>query len=149
MSFALLRLLHIAAMTVWLGGGLSLPPGRDVQRSLAQGAVGGAPLIARLMTITRMVIPAAVVTVLSGLALIWMRGGFAAVPPRIHAGLALSLSIFAVGGLRSHPAIVALDQAFAAGDMARARVEGDRFVFWIRVEDGLRIATLVLMVVPL
>ena len=120
-----------------------------MQRSVALGAAQGAPVIARLMTITRMVIPAAVATLLSGLALIWLRGGFAAVPPRIHAGLGLSLCVFAVGALGSRPAILALEEAFAAGDLARARTTANRFVFWIRIEDALRFATLVLMVVPL
>jgi uncharacterized membrane protein len=149
MTYSLVRLLHIAAMILWLGGGFSLPPVRDVRRSLALGREAGAGVVARLETITRLVVPAAAVTVLSGLLLIWMRGGFAAVPPRIHAGLAIALSIFAVGGLGSRPAIRDLGEAFAAGDMRRAEDAARRFARWVRLEDALRFTVLVLMVVPL
>jgi uncharacterized membrane protein len=149
MTYALVRLLHFAAVILWLGGGFSLPPVRDVRRSVALGREAGARVVARLETITRLVVPAAVVTVLSGLLLVWMRGGFAAVPPRIHAGLALALSVFAVGGLGSRPAIRDLGEAFATGDTGRAEEAARRFVRWVRVEDALRFTTLVLMVVPL
>lgn len=45
--FFLLRLLHLAAMIVWLGVGLSIPVTLDIRRSLALGIAHGKGLVAR------------------------------------------------------------------------------------------------------
>jgi len=65
--FFLVRLPHLAAMILWLGGGLSIPVARDLRRSLALELGHGEALVARLSTITAQVIPAGFTTLLTDL----------------------------------------------------------------------------------
>ena len=60
--FFLLRLLHLAAMILWLGVGLSIPVALDIRRSLALGIAQGEGLVTRLSTISALVIPAGLTT---------------------------------------------------------------------------------------
>lgn len=147
--FFLLRLLHLTATIIWLGAGLSIPVAFDIRRSLARGIAHGEDLVARLSTITAIVIPAGLTTFLTGLALISLRGGFSAVPRRIHVGMALTLSIFGVGAFLGRPALLRLGAAVKRGDLAAAEAAGQRFTLWVRCEDLLRLATLALMVLPI
>jgi len=78
--YSSLRLLHFAAIILWVGGGFSLPVVADIRRTVALGRAHGSALHARLVTATRLVVPAAVVALLTGVALIQLRGGFGAVP---------------------------------------------------------------------
>ena len=78
--YSSLRLLHFAAIILWVGGGFSLPVVADIRRTVALGRAHGSALHARLVTATRLVAPAAVVALLTGVALIQLRGGFGAVP---------------------------------------------------------------------
>src|SRR5262249_13771856 len=84
-----LRLLHFAAIILWVGGGFSLPVVADIRRTLALGTEHGKALHARLVTTTRLVVPSAVVALLTGVALIQLGGGFSAVPHRFHVALGL------------------------------------------------------------
>jgi uncharacterized membrane protein len=146
--FFLLRLLHIAAVIVWLGGGLSIPVALDIRRTLARGVGQGAGLVERLSATTAMVIPAGLTTFCTGLGLVLMRGGFGAVPPRIHVGLGLTLGIFALGALVGRPALRRLAAAVEAEDQAAADAAGRRFARCVHCEDVLRLGALVLMVLP-
>jgi hypothetical protein len=142
-----LKVIHVLCMAVWLAGGLGAPA--DVRRTLALGREHVAQLVARLDYTTRIQIPFAIATVLSGLALVFAVGGFAHVPHRIHLGLALAISIFAVGGGVVNPALVrlkrSLDRDLSAGEQtAIAR----RIGAGILVEHALKLAIVILMVVP-
>jgi hypothetical protein len=144
-----LRLLHFVAIILWVGGGFSLPVVADIRRTLALGTEHGPALHARLVTTTRLVVPSAVVAVLTGVALVELRGGFSAVPRRFHIALGLALLIFLVGGAQTNPAITALSRALAGGDHIVARRAAARLIWCLRTEDTLRLAILVLMVRPL
>jgi uncharacterized membrane protein len=144
-----LRLLHFAAIILWVGGGFSLPVVADIRRTVALGKEHGAALHARLVTTTRLVLPSAVVAVLTGVALIQLRGGFSAVPHRFHVALGLALLMFLVGGAQTNPAITALGRALASGDHIIARRAAGKLIWCLRIEDSLRLAILVLMVLPL
>jgi hypothetical protein len=146
--FFLLRLLHLAAMILWLGAGLSIPVALDIRRSLALGIGHGEALVARLSTISMLVIPAGLTTFLTGLGLIFLRGGFGAVPRRIHVAMVLTLAIFGIGALLGRPALLRLASAVKRGDLEAAKAAGRRFTFWVRCEDVLRLSVLVLMVLP-
>jgi hypothetical protein len=149
MLYVALRLLHLAAMILWLGGGLSVPVVADIRRTLEAGLAGGAALSARLRTTTLLVVPSAVVVILSGVALLALRYGFSGAPHRFHLALALALSIFVVGGTQSAPAIKALERAFASADQAAAERAGKKLIRCLRVEDLLRVSVLLLMVLPI
>jgi hypothetical protein len=142
------RLLHFAAVILWVGAGFSVPVVADIRRTLDLGAEHGPALYARLMTTTRLVVPPAVVALLTGVALVQRRGGFGAVPARFHVALGLALLIFLVGGSQTHPAIKALGRAFGSGDHVLAQRAARKLVWCVRTEDGLRFAILVLMVIP-
>jgi len=144
-----LRLLHLAAIILWVGGGFSLPVVADIRRTLALGTEHGKALHARLVTTTRLVVPSAVVALLTGVALIQLRGGFSAVAHRFHVALGLSLLVFLVGGAQTNPAINVLGRALASGDHIVAQRAAGKLVWCLRVEDSLRLAILVLMVIPL
>jgi hypothetical protein len=144
--YSSVRLLHFAAVILWVGGGFSLPVVADIRRTLALAAEHGHGLYERLMTTTRLVIPSAVVALLTGVALVQLRGGFSAVPLRFHVALGLTLLIFLIGGTQSHPAIKALGRAFASGDRIVAQRAAGKLIWCLRAEDSLRFAILVLMV---
>ena len=146
MTVQLLRALHVLGIVLWLGTGLGHPVIADIRRTLALGPEHLAPLIARLRTTTRIVLPAAVVAVATGFALVFLRGGFSAVPPRIHVGLALALGVFVVGGGFTSRAMLIL--ANSADREARERA-ALRIAIGLRIEDALRFSALLLMLVPI
>lgn len=148
MTALLLKVLHVIAMLLWLGAGLGYPVIRDLQRTLALDCTHGQKLIARLRTTTRIVVPAAVVTVASGFGLIFARGGFAQVPVRIHVGLALALAVFGVGAAYTSRAMKALEISFRQEDQSGARQAADRVIRGLWIEDALRFTVLLLMLVP-
>jgi uncharacterized membrane protein len=147
--YSSLRLLHFAAIILWVGGGFSLPVVADIRRTLALGTEHGPALHARLVTITRLVVPSAVVALLTGVALIQLRGGFSAVPRRFHVALGLALLMFLVGGAQTNPALTALGRALASGDHLVAHRAAGKLIWCLRIEDSLRLVILVLMVLPL
>lgn len=149
MLYSSLRLLHFAAIILWVGGGFSVPVVADIRRTLALGSAHGSALHARLVTTTRVVIPSAVVALLTGLALIQYHGGFGAVPYRFHVALGLVLLMFLVGGTLTNPAINLLGRALASGDDPVAQRAARTLIWSLRTEDILRFAILVLMVLPL
>lgn len=149
MLYSSVRLLHFAAVILWVGGGFSLPVVADIRRTLALGTEHGPALHARLMTTTRLVVPSAVVALLTGVALIQLRGGFSAVPPRFHVALGLALLMFLIGGAQTHAALKALGSALASGDHIVAQRAAGKLIWCLRTEDSLRLAILVLMVLPL
>jgi hypothetical protein len=147
--YSSLRLLHLAAIILWVGGGFSLPVIADIRRTLALGSEHGPPLLARLVTTTRLVVPSAVVALLTGVALIQIRGGFSAVPRRFDVALGIALLLFLVGGTQTNPAITALGRAFAGSNDIGAQSAAGKLIWCLRMEDTLRFTILVLMVFPL
>ncbi len=96
MLYLSIRFLHIVFMATWIGALLFLSG--DVRRSLAEPAAHLQLLRARLIGATRLAGASALLTVGTGIALIFLLGGFGAVPPAIHLGLLLGLAMMAVGG---------------------------------------------------
>ncbi len=143
----LLKIIHVAAASVWIGGGLSAAP--DIRRTLPLGPPHAGELMARLRATASLMNRSALVTVLSGVVLVLVVGGFARVPHRIHVGLLLTMLAIVVGRWMIRPVI---------GEIARvskgavAAVEIDRIVGRFRVAVGvehvLRLAVLILMVYP-
>lgn len=144
MHIAIIKLVHLLAMGIWIGAGLTAPI--DVRRTLRLGKPHTDALIDRLRLITRILIAAGILTLGTGLALVFLKGGFKAVSPRIHVGLLLSIMVFAVGGTGVMPVLRGIDAAIAAGDEARARTLGRRFEVAAWIEEILRLAVLALMV---
>jgi hypothetical protein len=120
MLYLTLRFLHIAAMTLWFTGQLFLPG--DARRTIASNGDLDA-LAVRIARGGAVAAIGAVSTILLGFALIFVLGGFAAVPLGINIGMGLGLLAWLVGvtggrisGNRLIAAIAAkADQATLAG----------------------------------
>ena len=146
--FLLLKTLHIAAASIWIGGSLNAP--RDIRRTLPLGQPFVRELMPRLRAIAQLMNLSALATVLSGLALVFAAGGFGRVPHRIHVGLLLTLLAVVAGRYLIRPVLGEIARAIQAPQVGQAQV--DRIMVRFRVvngvEHGLRLAVLVLMVYP-
>jgi hypothetical protein len=144
----LLKILHIAAASIWIGGGLNAP--RDIRRTLPLGQPHVGELMPRLRAIAQLMNVSALATLFSGLALVVAVGGFARVPHRIHLGLALTLLTFVAGRYLIRPVLGEIAQAIKATPVEPAKVERImvRFRMVNGIEHALRLAVLILMVYP-
>jgi hypothetical protein len=142
-TFAIAKLLHLLAMSMWIGGGLLAV--LDARRSLHGDRAQLEAFLERMRVAGRMLIHSGIVTLATGLWLIFLKGGFKAVSPRIHAGLAISIAIFAIGPF-TLAKLSRLREAVAAGDAAAIAAMGRRFLSLAWVEEVFRVAVLVLMV---
>lgn len=68
----LLLVVHIASAAVWFGHKLPIP--RDIRVSLGAGGEAATVMVQRLTATARLGIGSAVLTVLSGVALLWNAG---------------------------------------------------------------------------
>lgn len=148
MFYLVFRTLHLIGMLLWLGAGLSFPVVADVRRSVAAGQGAALGLRERLRTTSMIVIPAALATLLSGLMLVMLRGGFGAVPVRIHLGLGLAIGVFIIGAGFTSRAMFALTRALESGDQRAAEAQAQKVATGLYLEDTLRLATLLAMAVP-
>ncbi len=142
-----LKVLHIAAASVWMGGGLTAS--QDIRRTLLLGQPHVSELMPRLRAVARLMNTSALVTVLSGAAIILAIGGFGRVPHRIHLGLVLTLLVVGAGRYLIRPAITQIAQAMKA-PITPQQIDQImvRFRLGIGIEHALRVAVLVLMVYP-
>jgi hypothetical protein len=147
LALFVLKILHVAAASVWIGAGLTTS--RDVRHTLSLGRPHLDELMPRLRATAQLMNRSALVTVLSGLAIIFAVGGFARVPHRIHVGLALTLLAIAAGRFLIRPVIGEIARALKAPvPPAEAARLTARFRMGIGVEHALRLAVLVLMMYP-
>jgi len=96
MLYLSLRFVHIIFMAIWIGALLFLSG--DATRSLADPSAHLPLLRDRMARANRVAAASAMITVVTGVALIFERGGFGAVPPAIHLGLVTGLAMMFVGG---------------------------------------------------
>jgi hypothetical protein len=140
------KLVHILAMAVYVGGTVAAPVG--MRRALALGPVHGHDFMVRLQQTTRIIVATAFLTLGSGGLLVWLRT-LAGTPPRYLVGAGIMLTIFAIGATLSRPVFNALEAHFArGGDAATAAPLVRRFYLLIRIEQVLRLTVLALMVLP-
>lgn len=95
MTYVGLRFLHILFMASWFGSALFASG--DVKRTLAAGPDHIDLLRERMRRFQRVAGVSAVLTILTGFALIFQVGGFGAVPVPIHIGLTLGLVAWGLG----------------------------------------------------
>lgn len=140
-------LLHIAAMAVWFGGGLSLAG--DVRKTLARGKPHTDLLGGRVDRVLSIATIASVGTIATGLALFFARGGFKAMPPRYHASLGLSLAALGLLMFGIKPLAAQIDRALVAGEGKELRAFSARLAMLTGIDHLLKLVVLVLMVFPL
>jgi len=143
-----LRLVHILSIAVWFGPKLLVPA--DVRRAIGDGDAAVASAIQRINLVQKVAISASMVTLASGLVMIFRLGGFAAVPTRIHAGFGMTLGLFGLGAFGVDRAWKRFREAAAAGrpkpDLQKLE---RRLSHVMTAENVLWLAVLVLMVFPL
>ncbi len=139
-----LRLLHFLGMAVWFAGALGVAS--DVRKTIARGKPHTDHLAARVLRAISIGSVAALVTMGSGLGMIFAVGGFGAVGPRIHAGLLLALITLAVEIMVLKPAVDRLGAAIESGDGRELRPIAARIAMVAGITHALKLVTLVLMV---
>ena len=112
MLYLALRFVHIASMAAWFAPMLFMAG--DARRSIEAGG-DLAPLRRRLSVAGAIAGVGGIVTVLTGVALIFAMGGFGAVPPTIHVGLLLGIVMWLVGAFGMGGTARKLDAAIASG----------------------------------
>jgi len=139
---------HILSIAVWFGPKLLVPA--EVRRAIGAGDGAMTSAVRGINLVQKVTIAASMVTLASGLGMIFLFGGFGAVPTRIHIGFAMTLAIFGVGAFGVDKAWKRIREAVTAG-----RPEADletlarRLSHLMTVENILWLAVLVLMVFPL
>jgi uncharacterized membrane protein len=146
-GFLILKVLHLVAAAVWIGGSLTAPS--DIRRCLLAGPPHTAQLMPRLRAISKLMNMSALFTFITGVALVFAAGGFDRVPHRIHVGIFLTLAAVVAGRWLIRPVLKRIAAVIGA---PVPPVEVDRIMvqFWAvnGVEHALRLAVLVLMVYP-
>lgn len=107
-----LRFVHIAAMAAWFAPMVFMAG--DARRSIEAGG-DLAPLRARLGRSGTIAGVGGMLTLITGVALIFAMGGFGAVPIAIHVGLTLGIVMWALGAFGMGGTSRKLDAAIAAG----------------------------------
>ncbi len=145
MTYLVLRLLHILFTATWFGS--TLFAGGDIRRTLAAGPEHVALLRERMRRVTRVVAASAVLSILTGFALIFAVGGFGAVPVGIHMGMLTAVLAWVVGFLGQGMTWAKIDAALDRG-APPAEVEplARRYAMANRAVHGLWLLTLILMV---
>jgi hypothetical protein len=142
-----LKILHILAAAIWIGGAIAVPG--DIRRTLSLGPPHSSQLLPRLRDVARLMNGSAGLTLLTGIAMVAFAGGFEHVPRRIHAGLALTLLAILAGRLLIRPAIGEIAKV-VDGPVSAEQLRRLMARFWLGngVEHFLRLAVLILMVYP-
>lgn len=120
-----LRLVHLMSAAVWFGATLTVAG--DVRRSVELGGAAAQGMIDRVRR-TLVLSSAAGATALgSGLGLLFVLGGFRAVPARIHAGFGVSLLALAIEVSVLGAAFRRISDGVAQGDSDEARAGTRQF----------------------
>ncbi len=106
--YEILKLVHLLSMAVWFGATLTIAS--DARRSLALGKAHVTELVTRIDRSAVISMAFGLVTIVSGVALIFQLGGFKAVSPRIHTSLLLALIALALEMMALRPAIARLSE---------------------------------------
>ena len=145
-SYFVVKLFHIGLASVYFGSNWLVS--RDIRRSLQLGKPLLEYLVERVDHLERIVIPTGLLTFVTGLGLIFLAGGFAAVPWRIHVSLVLMFLLFIVGSLLASPTWRKISLIITNdGDLNSAGNLGKKFSDYLAIEHVLRIVILILMVI--
>ena len=142
--FSVLRLLHFLGMSVWFAGTLTIAG--DVRKTIARGKPHTEILAGRVDRALTVGAIAAVVTIISGLGLIFGLGGFGSVGPRIHTGFLLALIVLGVEVMALKPTVGRLGDALGTGDGRELRPLAGRIAALAGATHLLKFVILILMI---
>jgi hypothetical protein len=137
--------IHILSITIWFGPKLLVPA--DLRRAIAEGGTAMESAVRRVNLVQKVTVAASLVTLASGLGLIFLYGGFSRVPARIHVGLALTLAIFGLGAFGVDKAWARIRTGVKEG-MSKPELEQHerRLSLLLTIENAVWGVILVLMV---
>jgi len=145
MPYLIVRLIHIVFMATWIGSLLFLSG--DIRRTLAEPSAHLPLLRARMNRATRIAGASGLMTLVTGVALILLLGGFGAVPPAIHLGLLTSLAMLGVGGGLIGRNARTIEAGLEKGESPASLLPAaEKLALGARIFHSLWLATLALMV---
>jgi hypothetical protein len=147
LPFLSLKLLHVGLAMIWMGGGVFFP--REVRRAVELGRPHTTELRGRINHVTRVLVSCALLTVLTGVGLVLLSGGFSAAPLRIRIAIGATALAFVTGGGFVEPTLRKLWAAIDRDDAQEQRRLARRFSMGVGIEHLFRGVVLFLMVIPL
>src|SRR5262245_9689585 len=140
------KLLHLISISIWIGGGLHAI--LDARYSLRREKPHLEAFLERARATGRTLLAAGIIAFATGFWLVVIKGGFKAIPPRIHMGMGVTILILALAPF-TLTALTRLGEALSRDDAAGVAVASRRFRTLAWIEELLRVAVLGLMVNPL
>jgi hypothetical protein len=113
-----LKIFHVLVAAAWFGHKLLIP--RDIRDSIHHLEQGIDLFVARIKRAERLGQVSGLLTVASGLGLIYLVWGFADVPVRIYIGLGAAVLMFISGATVARPAWNRIRSGLDAGDPTMA-----------------------------
>jgi hypothetical protein len=138
----LLLVVHIASAAAWFGHKLPIP--RDIRMSLGAGGAAAATMVQRLTGTSRLGIGAALMTVLSGIGLLWDAGWTSSA--LLGVGILAAIGAIVLGAVAARPAWNGLNAAVSSGELDLAAAYGRRFSRMLHLENLLWMAALAAMI---
>lgn len=138
----LLLVVHIASAAAWFGH--KLPNPRDIRVSLGAGGDTARTMVQRLTASSRLGIGSALLTVVSGVGLLWHAGWSAST--LLGLGIFAAIGAIVLGAVAARPAWDGLAVAVRSGDMSLAAAHGRRFSRRLHLENVLWLAALAAMI---
>ncbi|MSS72537.1 MAG: hypothetical protein EXS64_13745 [Candidatus Latescibacteria bacterium] len=142
LTFLILKMIHLLSIATWLGAGLLISG--DVRRTIERGKPHTDLLPERVKRSGKIALIAGILTLGTGLGLIFNMGGFANVRPNIHIGFGLVLVMFVLRLGLIGPTWRKMEGSLG-GDLAEARRLAGRFGMLHGIEHLLWLVVLVLM----
>lgn len=143
MTETALLALHILAASCWFAPRLFWPRRLRAALQSLEAAKVTVPALSRELNLTA---ASALIAIATGVGLIFVHGGFKAVPPRIHASLGLVVIAFVVGLVLETPALVKIRAAVERSALGEAQPHVKRVVIGAMIEHSVWLVVLVLMV---
>lgn len=145
--YYVVKILHIISMSVWFGSALSWV--RDIKKSLEMGEPHLKPMVSRINTGSIISSASGILTILTGIGFVFFKGGFGAVPVRIHIGMTFALAMFVVGVFVMRPTWAKIEGIVASnGDLTMAKDYTKRIAMLSGIFQLLWLLSLITMVVP-
>lgn len=136
------KVVHVVFAAAWFGHKLLIPGNL---RAALHSRDDVPTVVKRMARAERLGIASGLITVLSGLYLIYLTTGFADAPIRIYLGLTGAVAMIVVGATLAGPAWKHLRTALESGDYPGAFSRLNPFIRGLRLENLLWVAVLTAM----
>lgn len=145
-SIIMWRIVHLLFVAVWMGSSVSI--GADAKRALKERANGGAMLMESATKSFQRSMGALILTMGTGFGLLFAKGGFSAVDPKIHMAMGMTLLIILVRAALGMPAMARVRKGVTGSDEDAADAESSakKLSMAFGIEHLLFLVSLYLMV---